>query len=119
MPEFSLLRDDGDGGTEFTLVLSGELDYLAAPLIRDALIGVLQANPTSVVVDLAAVPFVDSSGLGVLVSGWKRAVAQGSRLRLRHVDQKVRRVLALTALDTVLEVEPDGEPDARSELSAG
>jgi anti-sigma B factor antagonist len=57
-----------------------------------------------VVVDLAAVGFMDSSGLGALVAGLKKARQEGGDLRLTGVNQQVATVLELTNLDRVLHV---------------
>ena len=56
--------------------------------------------------DLSRVTFIDSSGLGVLVQAHRTALEQDTRL-LVAVSTPVRKLLALTALDTVLETYDD------------
>ncbi len=56
------------------------------------------------VIDLAAVDFMDSSGLVSLVKGLKTARANGCRLVLCNVQTPVRLILELTQLDSVFEI---------------
>jgi anti-anti-sigma factor len=58
------------------------------------------------VVDLAGVEIVDASGLGVLVGAHRLASRRERRLVLRHVPQRVERLLAATRLNRVLAIEP-------------
>ncbi len=49
------------------VVASGELDYAATPLLRDRLIGHVQAGRRRLVLDLSTVTFIDSTAIGALV----------------------------------------------------
>ena len=80
----------------------GALDMLAAPRLRDAIARSVSPESPSVVVDLTATPFVDSSGLGVLVGGLRRARQHGGDLRIAGAQDQVMTVLRLTSLDQVL-----------------
>lgn len=60
----------------------------------------------SVVVDLGAVRFIDSRGLGGLIQAKQEADAHGVPFRLRRVHERVRSVLAMTGLDHEFDVEP-------------
>jgi anti-sigma B factor antagonist len=83
------------------LAVSGEIDLWTAEEFRQALRR-LQATNERVVVDLSGVPFVDSSGLGVLVGGLKRARDIDGSLHLVVTSSAVRRVFTLTNLDQVM-----------------
>ena len=50
----------------------GELDCATSPRLRDEFIGLINRGIRSVTVDLARLDFIDSTGLGVLVSAMKR-----------------------------------------------
>ena len=56
------------------------------------------------IVDLAEVDFIDSSGLGALVSTLKLARRQGCRLVLCHPSATVRLIFEITQLDRVFEI---------------
>ncbi|WP_432794026.1 STAS domain-containing protein [Rhodococcus ruber] len=80
----------------------GRLNMVAAPRLREQLRDLVDSGSTRVVVDLAATEFIDSSGLGALVSGLKAARQAGGDLRLASPTAQVRSVLSLTSLDRVL-----------------
>ena len=76
------------------LVLAGEIDLLTAPELRSAL-GRLHGRVT---VDVAAVTFLDSTGIGVLAGQWNRLREHGGDLMLRSPQGIVRRVLEIAGL---------------------
>jgi anti-sigma B factor antagonist len=97
------------GTTSAVLVLNGRLNLVSSPMLREAVADVIAAGRTLVVVDLGAVSFVDSSGLGALVAGLKTARAAGGDLRMADAPEQVASVLRLTNLDRVLRVHPTVE----------
>lgn len=80
----------------------GRLDLVSAADLRGAVAETVAGGRTSLVVDLAAVPFVDSSGLGALIAALKQARKAGGELRIAAPDGPVLEVLALMRLDRVL-----------------
>ena len=86
-----------------TVVATGELDLVTAPALRTALEQAVALMPDSIVVGLATVTFVDSTGLGALVHGWRLASDQGIKLTLRDASPPVRRVITVTGLDDLLD----------------
>ncbi|MDF5709525.1 MAG: anti-sigma factor antagonist [Nostoc sp. S4] len=63
------------------------------------------SNPNQIIVDFHQTTFIDSSGLGALVSNLKYAQAKGITFRLRNVTPQVMAVLKLTGLDQVFPLE--------------
>ena len=63
------------------VVLRGDLDLATAPELRECLVKVIDEGER-VVIDLEAVGFLDSAGLGILVGGLKRARTRGGELEL-------------------------------------
>ena len=86
------------------LSVVGDLDVTSAPLVRNEVVRLLTDESTDLVLDLTAVPFVDSFGLGVLVGALKRSRSTGRRLALVVTEPGVLRLLQLTGLDDVFEV---------------
>ncbi|MGI9123873.1 MAG: STAS domain-containing protein [Mycobacterium sp.] len=80
----------------------GRLNMTAAPGLREQLHSLVQTGNTRVVVDLAAVDSIDSSGLGALISGLKLARQSGGDLRITAPNEQVMAVLDLTNLNRVL-----------------
>jgi anti-sigma B factor antagonist len=92
--------------TEATAVVcpAGEVDLASAPRLATALANVLACpGVTTVVVDLAGVTFLDSSGLATLVTAWHDAQEAGVALRLTPTARPhVAQVLSITGVDELL-----------------
>ncbi len=80
---------------------SGRLDAAAASDLLARLTGAIGEGRTHLAVDLASVSFVDSTGLGALMSGLKAARRAEGDLRLIAPGPQVQRLLRLTTLDRV------------------
>ncbi len=89
------------------VALSGRFTAAAAPQVIDALLKSVAADRAQVVVNLADVPFIDSSGLSVLVQGLKRCREHGGDLRLCGLQAPVRMIFELTRLHQAFEILPD------------
>jgi anti-sigma B factor antagonist len=88
---------------------SGDLDLTTAPRRREAVVGIGVDGQPRVVLDLQAVDFIDSTGLGVLVGLLKRTRSQGGDLRLVSTRTGLRKILELTALDHAFPLAPSVE----------
>ncbi len=84
--------------------VDGEVDLANAPELDLVLAETVAAKPVAIVVDLSAVTFMDSTGLGVLVRTLKRCQEGAIRLDLIVTNDRVLKVLAITGLDTVLPI---------------
>lgn len=81
---------------------TGRLNMVAAPALKSLLEETVASGSTRIVVDLEEVSFIDSSGLGALISGLKTSRQAGGDLRIAAVPEQVLTVLRLTNLDRVL-----------------
>lgn len=77
----------------------GEVDVSNAPDLRGALVDVLNEGAAVVEVNLADVPYIDSTGIGVLVGAAHRAAEAGAKLVVSEPQRNVARVLALLGVD--------------------
>jgi anti-sigma B factor antagonist len=78
--------------------VSGELDLASSPALEEELERVAKSDATVIVVDLAELEFMDSTGLSVLVRAHQRAEENGRRLGLVNGSQQVQRLLTLTGV---------------------
>jgi anti-sigma B factor antagonist len=89
------------------IVAIGEIDIFSAPLLRDAINSSMASQPDRLIVDLDRVPFIDSSGLSVLV-GAMRLLPPGA-FRVVTTQARVVRVFNLSGIDRILPVYPTVE----------
>jgi anti-sigma B factor antagonist len=90
-------------GQAWILAVTGEVDIFTAPQL-DAPLQEKLAEGNDVVVDLSAVEFLDSSGLGILVKGIKTARQHGGSLRLVITSRRVARPFEVTGLSASLPI---------------
>ncbi|MBG0563084.1 STAS domain-containing protein [Actinoplanes aureus] len=94
--------DTVDGTT--TVSLHGEIDILTVEQVRIVLGEAVAAGPQRIVVDMADVAFIDSTGLGALISGFQRARDRDIGFRLARPSHNVRQILVLSGLLEVVEL---------------
>jgi anti-sigma B factor antagonist len=92
------------GANETTLVISGELDVATATDLRSAGEQALADGSPTLIVDLEAVTFLDSSGLGALIALRNASLAAERSFSLRRPSPRVNKVLELSGLTDVFDV---------------
>jgi anti-sigma B factor antagonist len=76
-------------------------------VLRDAVRSLLQRHEKNILLNLADVSYIDSSGIGELVSSFTTLSSQGGKLKLLRLTKKVHDLLSITKLLTVFEVFDD------------
>lgn len=89
---------------EVVLALKGELDPHTAPLLQHQVDHAIEAGASSLVLDLAQLGFIDSSGLRVIISAHKEMRSRDGRLVLRSPSPTARRLLDITGLLDHIEI---------------
>ncbi|HLM65510.1 MAG TPA: STAS domain-containing protein [Acidimicrobiales bacterium] len=84
----------------------GELDVATAPALREKLIALVGDGSTQVVLDLEGVDFLDSTGLGTIISALKRVRTHGGDMRLVCTQGRIRRLFEITGLDKAVPLLP-------------
>jgi anti-sigma B factor antagonist len=87
--------------------LDGEVDVYTAPRLKESLIGQIESGCSRIIVDLQDVGFIDSSGLGVLVGGLRRAKERDGTIRLVCTRDNILKIFRITGLDKVFAIFPD------------
>ena len=80
----------------------GRLNMVSAPELRDVVTRSVAEGRIRLVIDLAAVEFMDSSGLGALIGALKTARGAGGDLRIAAPGEQVLMVLKLSNVDRIL-----------------
>ena len=104
-----LLINVDENGTRRTVKLQGSCDLATAPRLRQALHGLVPPEVGNVVLDVAELEFIDSTGLGVVLGAMRRLREGGGSLSIAGAQGIVRRVLEITDLDKVIPL-VDGAP---------
>lgn len=101
--------DEGAAVQWAVVRVEGEIDVATGPELRRRLVQLVDEGTRHVVLDLSTVPFLDSSALGVFVTGLKRLRIAGGTMRLAACLPPVRAVLKITSLDRVFFLYPSVE----------
>ncbi|WP_250031245.1 STAS domain-containing protein [Paractinoplanes maris] len=97
--EYRIERD----GDRVTVIPDGDISLETVDVLRKVLRGIVDSqNAAFIDVDMQAVTFLDSSGLGVLVAAQRMAAGKGATLMLRQPTAMVRMVLQIANLDGLL-----------------
>jgi anti-sigma B factor antagonist len=75
--------------------------------VRDKVRSLLQQDRKNILVNLAAVPYMDSVGLGELVQAYATTTHQGGKLKLLNATKRLRDLLVITKLATVFDTFDD------------
>jgi anti-anti-sigma factor len=90
------------------VIVTEQVDMWTAGLLHTRLDEALQLRPSELIVDLAACPYLDAAGIGMLLQVHQQARRHGAQLVLRAPSPRLRRNLALARVDRVLRVVPAG-----------
>jgi anti-sigma B factor antagonist len=91
-------------GARTVISVTGEIDVYTAPTLRARLNELVSQGQYDLVVDMAGVEFLDSTGLGVLVGGLKRTRSHQGNLRLVCHQEKIIKVFRITGLTKVFPI---------------
>lgn len=88
-------------GDHMVVEVGGEIDVYTAPRLREQIVELVNAGHYHLVIDIEAVDFLDSTGLGVLVGGLKRVRAHDGGLRIVCTQERLLKVFRITGLTKV------------------
>jgi anti-anti-sigma factor len=101
----------GSGSRGLLIVLRGELDYESALELRAAISRVLEQDGVrNLVVSLAGVTFIDSTGIGTLVVAHRICTDVGVTLRVRDANPFIGRLFTVLGVASALGLPEVGEP---------
>ncbi|MDZ7316620.1 MAG: STAS domain-containing protein [candidate division KSB1 bacterium] len=84
--------------------IEGEVDMFSSPEARRAIMELIRKKTPKIIVELEGVPYMDSSGLAVLIEGLRQCGEYGGSLAVAGVRDNVREVFELTRLDRVFKI---------------
>jgi serine/threonine-protein kinase RsbW len=86
---------------------SGRLDSNSSPRLEAALTAQLQQGVTWLLVDMASVEYIASSGLKVLVAAWRRARDAGGDVVLAEMQPRLVEIFEMVGFDMLFQIYPD------------
>jgi anti-sigma B factor antagonist len=89
----------------YVCTLAGELDVYSSDALRDELEAIAERDVPHLIIDLIGVTFIDSAGLGLLLSTAERLKAEGGELVVVSDDPRALRLFAITGSDRMFRVE--------------
>ena len=95
------------------LKLSGEIDLNEKSNVVAQLDPLIQKKPRLLVIDLAQVTYVDSSGLAIFIDALQRVKKYGGNLVLAALQDNVRMVFEIARLDQIFQIFPNSEEALR------
>ena len=100
--DLTLTTGDRDGRT--VVSVGGEIDVYTAPKLRDQITELVADGSYHIVIDMEAVEFLDSTGLGVLVGGLKKVRAHDGSLELVCTQARLLKIFRITGLAKVFAI---------------
>ena len=92
------------------VAVGGEIDVYTAPKLRDQITELVSGGSYNIVIDLEAVEFLDSTGLGVLVGGLKKVRAHDGSLELICSQERLLKIFRITGLAKVFVIHDSVDP---------
>lgn len=89
------------------LQVTGDVDFSNSPELRQALLSVLQPGPARLIVDLAGVSYMDSSGVATLVEALQVQRRHGRQVVLCGLQPKVKGIFEIARLNMVFTIAGD------------
>lgn len=89
------------------LDLTGEVDSYNAPKLRERMVNLIEEGNPNLVINMGGVDYIDSTGLGTLVGGLKRASEKGGAIRIICPNEQIHKVFNITGLVKVFPIFSD------------
>jgi anti-sigma B factor antagonist len=80
------------------IILSGEIDFSVTPTVRARLQGLMAEGAPEIVLDMAGLSYIDSSGLAMLIELRKVLAESGRTVTIKAISPQVRKLFNLTQL---------------------
>ena len=99
------------------ITLEGDMDFHSSPDVRHELTKLVDQKISKILIDLAQVGYIDSSGLATFVELFQKMKRYGGKLALYNLTDSVRSVFEIAKLDTIFKLVASKD-EALSTLSA-
>ena len=94
-------------GSAAILRIAGDVTTASEADLMDGFTGAVDGGATTVILDFSGMEYMNSGGIGLLVTLLVRAQRGGVRLLATGLSEHYRQILALTRLDEAIQIHPD------------
>ncbi len=84
--------------------IAGELDLETSANFKDILNKTIDEKMANIIFDCQELTFIDSTGLGIMISIYKRIKEHGHLVKIKNPKKNINKLLNITGLNTVFEV---------------
>ena len=102
MADLKIETRDVNGSPVLDLI--GEVDSYNAPKLRERMVALIDEGNANIVINMSRVDYIDSTGLGTLVSGLKRASEKNGSIRIICPNEQIYKVFNITGLVKVFSI---------------
>ncbi|HZJ56898.1 MAG TPA: STAS domain-containing protein [Clostridia bacterium] len=101
-----ILDERFDSDTKMWYIsLDGEIDIYNAPEFKEKLHQLIQQNPGDFILDCDSLNYIDSTGLGVLISALRRVKEYNGEIKIRNLKPYIYKIFVITGLDKIFTIE--------------
>ncbi len=93
-----------DGSQSWLFEISGELDLEASAKFSDILNDSIKQKKANIVLDCTSLSFIDSTGLGILISVYKKIKDDNYAISIKNPKQNINKLLNITGLNKLFKV---------------
>lgn len=86
---------------EYIIKPVGEIDIYTSPEFKDELLGIIEEYDSDIVISGEELDYIDSTGLGVLISGLKKIKKKDRNIVLKNIKPNINKLFNITGLDKV------------------
>lgn len=101
------LKQEKINGCTVLFIQEERIDAHNSSELKEAILHLIEQGEVNIIAQLEQVRFIDSSGLGALLSGYKNATAKSGKLAIANMQQQVLSMFELTRLNRVFEIYSD------------
>lgn len=99
--EFQLKPHYDDQKNQWEICIQGEIDIYNSTSVKDILSNLIQEHPCDIMIDCTDLEYIDSTGLGALVSTVKKVKSYDGNIHISNLTPSVAKVFHITNLDKV------------------
>lgn len=87
-----------------TVTIEGDVELLSIAMSKNQLMKIARDTKKDIELNLAEVNYIDSSGIGLLISMHKLQSEKGKKLKLINLNQRVKEIIRLTSVDNIFNI---------------